>query len=441
MAVLGALLLEKDAYLQVCDILKPDYFYADAHKTIYGAIAEMNERNNPVDMLTVTVALKKAGRIEEVGGAVYITQLTGRVASAAHIEHHALVIKDQFIKRSAVFLGAELQNIGFDETADSADILDKAIKINEELVNLTTQQNRILTFDENLQNSVDAIVERERLTIAHTPVGIPPRLNSVKRYIHAFKGGQLILIAARPAMGKTSYALSLTRHMAKLSNAVIVFSLEMTRQELTDRNLLSTGSVSAHNFNTGCLTPHEWEKLDHGLQELQGLPIFIDDTPLCTYAHIRKVAKLYKSKGLCGAIVIDYLQLMKMVAKNRSYNREQEIGETSRSLKALAKELDVPIFLLSQLNRGTESRTTNGHRPLLSDLRESGGLEQDADIVIFPHRPAYYKPDDPDLTGLIELIIAKNRGGKIGTAYAMHNSTISEFTDTDISPTSQQTIF
>jgi len=436
-AVLGALMLEKEAYIVCSDILIPESFYNDVNGKVYSLIRELSDKNKPVDMLTVVELARNKGILEVIGGAFYISSLCTRVASASHIEYHARIIQQKYIAREAIRCSSELQSFAYDDGIDAEDIISDFVGNAEMLVNLSSSGNRILTNQENLSDAIERAKERQKLHESGQLVGIPPRLQCERDFIASYQGGELNIIAARPGMGKTAYMLSIARHFASIGLAGMVFSLEMTAKELTDRNVSAMSEMNAYRYKTGNIYQNEWEKLDNAITKLWDYPIYIDDTSNASLNHIRKVAKIYKMKGLLNWIMIDYLQLMNTRSQNRNYNREQEISETTRSLKGLAKDLDVPIFLLSQLNRDNEKAA--GKTPALSNLRESGAIEQDADRVILLHRPEYYFKDDPELKGIIEIIIAKNRSGATGTATARTTETISEFYDLQINQYPQQT--
>lgn len=428
-AVLGAIMLEKDAFAVCTDIISAKSFYKTTNQTIYSLISELNSKDNPIDMLTVIELAKTKGVLDSIGGAFEISRLCSKVASAAHIEFHARVVQEKYIAREARWSAVELYKLSDADSSDSDLIIDSFVSTSENLVNLSSTGNRILTPQENIDKAIARAKERSKAYELGEKVGIVPRLNCEQSFVTSYQGGELIIIAARPGMGKTSYVLSQARHFASGGHPGLIFALEMTTDELTDRNISSISGINSYKFQKGDMTQSDWQSLDETVSKIYDYPIYIDDTSNVSLNHIRKVSKMYKMKGNLDWIIIDYLQLMNISSDNRNYNREQEVGQTTRRLKALAKELNVPIFLLSQLNRGNENRP--GKTPELSNLRESGAIEQDANIVILLHRPEYYFKDDPEIKGIIEIIFAKNRKGRTGTATAMTNENISEFYDLD----------
>lgn len=412
-AVLGALMLEKDAYSQVSDILKPDSFYDETHKIIYTAIVALASKQAPVDMLTVVEELRKSGELENVGGPVYIAQLTDKVASAAHIEFHARIIAQKYLARELIRFSSEVTNKAFDETFDVEDLMQEA-------------ESKLFELSQgNVKKDVTQInpVIKEALNLLEIAANRPEGLsglqtgfNNLDKITSGWQNSDLIIIAARPAMGKTAFVLSMAKNMAVTYNyPVALFSLEMSNVQLVNRLIVNTCEIPGEKIKNGQLAPFEWEQLDFKIKELYDAPLYIDDTPSLSVFELRtKARRLVREHGV-KMIIIDYLQLMN--ASGMQYgSREQEVSMISRSLKGLAKELNIPIIALSQLNRGVEGRTgIEGKRPQLSDLRESGAIEQDADMVCFIHRPEYYKILEDEkgnsLIGLAEIIIAKHRNG------------------------------
>jgi len=415
-AVLGALMLEKDAYSLVSDILKPESFYDNVHQTIYKAIVNLAIKQEPIDILTVVEQLKKEGEIESVGGPVYIAQLTEKVASAAHIEFHARIIAQKYLARELISFSSQVTNKAFDETSDVDDLMQEAesklFEISQRNVKKdVTQINPVIKEALNLLNI--AANRPEGLS------GLQTGFNDLDKITSGWQNSDLIIIAARPAMGKTAFVLSMAKNMSVNYNfPVALFSLEMSNVQLVNRLIVNTCEIAGEKIKNGRLEPYEWEQLDYKIKELYDAPLFIDDTPSLSVFELRtKARRLVREYGV-KMLIIDYLQLMNASGMNYG-SREQEVSMISRSLKGLAKELNIPIIALSQLNRGVEGRTgAEGKRPQLSDLRESGAIEQDADMVCFIHRPEYYKilEDDSgnDLRGLAEIIIAKHRNGATG---------------------------
>lgn len=432
-AVLGALMLEKDAYSLVSDILKPESFYDPIHQIIYTAIVNLAIRQAPVDMLTVVEELRKEGNLEIVGGPVYIAQLTEKVASAAHIEFHARIIAQKYLARELISFSSQVTNKAYDETSDVDDLMQEA-------------ESKLFEISQrNLKKDVTQInpVIKEALNLLEIAASRPEGLSglqtgfdSLDKITSGWQNSDLIIIAARPAMGKTAFVLSMAKNMAVQFNfPVALFSLEMSNVQLVNRLIVNTCEIAGEKIKNGQLAPYEWEQLDFKIKELYDAPLYIDDTPSLSVFELRtKARRLVREHGI-KIIIIDYLQLMNASGMNFG-SREQEVSTISRSLKGLAKELNIPIIALSQLNRGVESRTgSEGKRPQLSDLRESGAIEQDADMVCFIHRPEYYKIFEDErgnsLIGLAEIIIAKHRNGATGDVQLRFKSEFARFQNID----------
>lgn len=415
-AVLGALMLEKDAYSIVSEILKPECFYEKAHEKIYAAIVDLALSQRPVDMLTVTEQLKKRGELEDVGGPFYISQLTSKVASSAHIEYHARIIAQKYLARELISFTAMIQGKAFDETLDVEDLMQEAegklFEISQRNVKKdVTQINPVIK--DAMEMLQKAALQKEGLS------GLRTGFEGLDKMTSGWQNSDLIIIAARPAMGKTAFVLSMAKNMAvNFNTPVALFSLEMSNVQLVNRLIVNVCEIPGEKIKSGRLESYEWEQLDFKIKELYDAPIFVDDTPSLSVFELRtKARRLVREHGI-KCIIIDYLQLMNASGMNFG-SREQEVSTISRSLKGLAKELNIPIIALSQLNRGVEARQgVEGKRPQLADLRESGAIEQDADMVCFIHRPEYYKiytsADGTDLRGMAEIIIAKHRNGAVG---------------------------
>ncbi|KAA2218052.1 MULTISPECIES: replicative DNA helicase [Maribacter] len=411
--VLGAMMIDKKGVDEVIDILHPDVFYKDAHRFIYEAIFVLFEESQPVDLLTVSAQLKKAGKLEAVGGDFYLIKLTQKVASSAHIEFHARIILQKYIQRSLIKISNEIIEDAYDESTDVFDLLDNA---EAKLYDVT--QGNLKRSAETAQNlviqakkKIEEIANREGLS------GIPSGFDKLDKLTSGWQPSDLIIVAARPGMGKTALTLSMARNMAVNSNTpVAFFSLEMSSVQLITRLISSETGLSSEKLRTGKLEKHEWEQLNVKVKTLEKAPLFIDDTPSLSIFDLRAKARRLASQHGIKMIMIDYLQLMTAGGSQKGGNREQEISTISRNLKALAKELNVPVIALSQLSRAVETRG-GSKRPILSDLRESGAIEQDADIVSFIYRPEYYKIeewDDEERTptqGQAEFIVAKHRNG------------------------------
>ncbi len=414
-AVLGAMLLEKDAFINVSEILKSDCFYKEAHQHIYDAITNLFSREQPVDILTVTEELRRMSKLDEVGGAFYITQLTGRVASAAHIEYHSRIIYQKFLQREMIRISGVIQTKAFDDTEDVNDLLEEA-ENSLFMLSQGSMKRDAVQINPVISEAIENIKKASQRTDGLS--GVPSGFTELDRITSGWQNSDMVVIAARPAMGKTAFVLSMARNMAvKYKQGVAVFSLEMANVQLVNRLIVSETELNADKIKNGRLEPYEWEQLDHKIKSLIDAPLFVDDTAGLSVFELRAKARRLKKQHDIKVIIIDYLQLMNASGMNPG-NRQEEVSMISRSLKGLAKELNVPILALSQLSRAVESRTGEGKRPQLSDLRESGAIEQDADMVLFIHRPEYYKITEDEqgnsLIGLAEIIVAKHRNGATG---------------------------
>jgi replicative DNA helicase len=410
--VLGAVMLEKDALITIIDLLKPESFYKESHQKIFSSILKLSLEEKPIDILTVTEELRKAKELDTVGGAFYITSLTSRVSSAAHIEYHARIIAQKFIQRELIRISTEIQNRSYDESTDVDDLLDFSEKelFNIAEGNIKKETLRINVLIKEAINQIEEAGKRE-----DNLSGIPSGFTKIDRITSGWQNSDLIIIAARPSMGKTAFVLSMTRNMAvEHKRPVAVFSLEMSSLQLVNRLIVSETKLPSERIRNGKLHDYEWEQLEIKIKNLVDAPIFIDDTPAISIYELRAKCRRLKMQHDVGIIIIDYLQLMTGTSDTRG-NREQEVSTISRSLKAIAKELNVPIIALSQLNRAVETRGGT-KRPQLSDLRESGAIEQDADMVLFIHRPEYYgffeDEEGNSNLGIAEIIIAKHRNGR-----------------------------
>ncbi len=411
--VLGAMMIDKKGVDEVIDILHPDVFYKEAHKYIYETIFTLFESSEPVDLLTVSAQLKKEGHLEAVGGDFYLIKLTQKVASSAHIEFHARIILQKYIQRSLIKISNEIIEEAYNEATDVFDLLDNA---EAKLYEVT--QGNLKRSAETAQNLViQAKKKIEEISNKEGLSGIPSGFDKLDKLTSGWQPSDLIIVAARPGMGKTALTLSMARNMAVNADIpVAFFSLEMSSVQLITRLISSETGLSSEKLRTGRLEKHEWEQLNVKVKSLEKAPLFIDDTPSLSIFDLRAKARRLASQHKIRLIIIDYLQLMTAGGSQKGGNREQEISTISRNLKALAKELNVPVIALSQLSRAVETRG-GSKRPILSDLRESGAIEQDADIVSFIYRPEYYKIeewDDEERTptqGQAEFIVAKHRNG------------------------------
>ncbi len=415
-AVLGAMMIDKKGVDEVIDILQPEAFYKDAHKYIFEAIFQLFTDSQPIDLLTVSAQLKKNAKLDLAGGDFYLIQLTQKISSSAHIEFHSRIILQKYIQRSLIKISNEIIEDSYDETTDVFDLLDKA----ESRLYEVTQGN-IKRSSETAQSLVIQAKKRiEEIANKEGLSGIATGFDKLDKVTSGWQPSDLIIIAARPGMGKTAFVLSMARNIAiDFNHPVAVFSLEMSSVQLITRLISSETGLSSEKLRTGKLEKHEWEQLSVKVRDLEKAPLFIDDTPSLSIFDLRAKARRLSSQHGIKLIVIDYLQLMTAGGGGKGGgNREQEISTISRNLKALAKELDIPVIALSQLSRAVETRGSS-KRPLLSDLRESGAIEQDADIVSFIYRPEYYKIEEWDddeqspTQGQAEFIIAKHRNGSL----------------------------
>lgn len=414
-AVLGALMLDQDAFNEVSDLLRPESFYEPRHQKIYEAIQQLGLAQEPVDMMTVTNRLRQNNELEDIGGAGYIASLTMNVASAAHVEFHAHIVAQKYLARELITFASRLENNAFDESNDVDDVLQEAERA---LFNISQK---------NLKKDVvqiDPVIERavEQMQIAGRQQsglsGVGTGFYDLDKLTSGWQRSDLIIIAARPAMGKTAFVLSMALNVAMHGDPVAVFSLEMSNLQLVNRLISNACELPGEKIKSGDLSTSDWGQLTARLSRLQGLPLYVDDTSSLSIGEFStKARRLVREHGI-KLIIIDYLQLMTAGVKLGS--REQEVSTISQTLKKMAKELDIPVIALSQLNRKLEDRGNKDKRPQLSDLRESGAIEQDADIVCFIHRPEYYNrsgvdAEGKDIRGLAEFIVAKHRNGRVDT--------------------------
>ena len=414
--VLGALMIDKDAFAVVSELLHPETFYEPRHQKIYTAIRSLNMDEKPVDIMTVTEQLKRDGTIDDVGGAPYVVELSSQVASSAHIEYHAAILAHKFLARQLISFASNIETKAFDESIDVENLMQEAEGALFELSQKNMRQD-FTQIDPVIKQAIDILQKASANSGGMT--GVPTGYTKLDEITSGWQPSDLIIIAGRPAMGKTSFALSLAKNIAVDAQVPIgFFSLEMNNVQLVNRLISNVCEIVGSKILNGQLTPDEWDRLDKRLRNLQGAQVYVDDTPGLSVFELRtKARRLVREKGV-GVIMIDYLQLMN--ANGMKFgSRQEEVSTISRSLKGLAKELNIPIIALSQLSRNVENREgLEGKRPQLSDLRESGAIEQDADMVLFVHRPEYYHifEDDKgnDLHGMAQIIIAKHRKGATG---------------------------
>lgn len=433
-AVLGALMLEKDALNVVVEILKPESFYREAHKDIYEAIIDLFNKSEPVDILTVTNQLRKNGKLELVGGAYYISELTSKVSSAANVEYHARIITEKSIKRDLIRIASDVHKEAYEDTTDVFTLLDKTEQALFEVSEVNIRKN----YADMSSLMHEAIVELEaKKRHADGLTGIPTGFTNLDRVTSGWQRSDLVIFAGRPGMGKTAFIVSAMRNAAvDFKRPVAIFSLEMSSIQLVNRLISAEAELDSEKIKKGSLEDYEWEQLIHKTAKLSESPIFIDDTPALSILELRAKARKLVAQHNVELIIIDYLQLMSGdTSKNTSGNREQEIASISRALKNIAKELNIPIIALSQLSRAVEVRGGD-KRPQLSDLRESGSIEQDADMVCFLYRPEYYNittdEEGNSLQGIGEVIIAKHRNGSLENVQLKFVGKYTKFADMDI---------
>ncbi|MFT5833708.1 MAG: replicative DNA helicase [Cognaticolwellia sp.] len=428
-AVLGALMLDKDALTVVIDILRPESFYSKAHQIIFKSIMKLFEKMQPVDLLTVTEEVKKEGALETIGGAYYLVELTNRVASAANIEFHARIIAQKHIQRELIRISTTVIKDAYEDTTDVFDLLDKA----EQGLFEITEQN-LSRGSESMSSLVTkAVKQLEEMAGNESGLtGVPSGFTALDRITSGWQPSDLIIVAARPGMGKTSYTLAVARNAAMdFGKGVAFFSLEMSNVQLVQRLISMEAEIPGSKLRSGQLEDYEWQQLNSAIEKLSEAPIFIDDTPGINVFELRAKCRRLKMQHDIQMVVIDYLQLM-TGGSDQKGNREQEISMISRSLKGLAKELNIPVIALSQLSRAVETRG-GAKRPQLSDLRESGAIEQDADIVSFIYRPEYYQimedEEGNSLKDVSEIIIAKHRNGSLETVKLKFTAQFAKFTN------------
>jgi replicative DNA helicase len=436
-AVLGSLMLDKNCVSAVMDILKPESFYVDAHQRIFDAITQLFQAHKPIDILTVTHQLKKNNELEIVGGPYFISRLTNRVASAANVEYHARIVVQKFIQRELIRVSTEIIRESYEDHTDVLDLLDKAesnlFKIVETNIR-RSYQSMAGIIKEAIANIEKAAQQKDGIS------GVPSGFSNLDKVTSGWQASDLIVVAARPGMGKTAFVLALARNAAvDFNTPVAFFSLEMSSVQLVTRMISSETELPSDTLKKGSLADHQWEQLNSKITRLADAKIFIDDTAAINIFEVRAKCRRLKAEHNIGLIIIDYLQLMTAGNEGKG-NREQEISTISRSLKAIAKELNVPIIVLSQLNRAVETRAANTggqKRPQLSDLRESGAIEQDADIIIFLYRDEYYRiyqdENGNSTQGMATVIIAKHRNGALEDVPVRWIAGLSKFADANFS--------
>jgi len=429
-AVLGAIMLEKEAVITIMDILKPASFYKEAHQKIFKAVLDLNSKEYPVDLYTVTEELRSHNELDSVGGPVYLTQLTSKVVSAANVDYHARIVAQKYIQRELIRVSTEIQNRSFDDSIDVTELLDFS---ENELFQIAEGniKREVAPINMVIKEAIREIEEAGKREDAL--VGIPSGFTKLDRLTSGWQKADLVIIAARPSMGKTAFALSMARNIAVEHNkGVAVFSCEMSSIQLVNRLIIAETDIPGDKIKNGRLNEDEWKQLDTRIKKLVQAPIYIDDTPAISIFELRAKCRRLMAQRKLDIVIVDYLQLMS--GPENAGSREQEVSTISRSLKSIAKELNVPILALSQLNRSVEMRGGT-KRPLLSDLRESGAIEQDADMVVFIHRQEKFGiptfEDGTSTRGIAEIILAKNRNGPVDDVRLRFREERAQFVDID----------
>lgn len=412
--VLGAIMIDKDGFPSIIDILRKESFYLDKHQIIFDTMSELFGRSMPIDLMTVREALKKSNKLDDIGGISYLIDLSNKVGSAANIEFHARIIAQKFIQRELIRVSTQVIHDAFEDTKDVLDLLDEAERGLYDITdqNLNTGYESMATLAIKAQKQIESAGAK-----GSAMTGVTTGFVELDKMTNGWQPSDLIIMAARPGMGKTAFTLSLTKNASEAGRGVAFFSLEMDAIQLVQRLISMEADINSSKLRNGQLEEYEWKRLHSAVEKLSNLPIYIDDTPGINIFELRAKCRRLKQNHNISMIVIDYLQLMAGAPNDKRGNREQEISSISRALKGLAKELRVPVIALSQLSRAVESRGGE-KRPQLSDLRESGAIEQDADIVTFIYRPGYYGVGEDDLgtpSDLSEIILAKHRNGGLGT--------------------------
>lgn len=427
-SVLGSILLDRDAIIAVDPYLKPSDFYQPGHGVVYQAMAELYRRREPTDVLTLSDELSRRGQLEELGGVPFLATLMDSVPTAVHVEYYARIVERNATMRRLIDAGAAIVGIGYKEDMEVGDAIDLAERTIFDVAQdrSTADFVQISSLIEDIFDRIDSIQENRAAA-----VGVPTGFSELDKLTGGLQNSDLVIIAARPSVGKTSLALSMA-HAAAVDHkrTVGIFSLEMQAEQVVQRILAMDSGVNLQKFRVATLNDNDWQSLGRSFGKIGEAPIFIDDTPMSGVVEIKSKARRLMAEHGLDLIIVDYLQLME---SRRTENRVQQIAEISRGLKALARELNVPVVALSQLSRAIESR--QDHRPMLSDLRESGAIEQDADLVVFLHRPSRYSENiDQDERDVVELVIAKHRNGPIGTVRVRFFDSTTRFSDFQVMP-------
>ena len=418
--ILGGILLDPEAMGRVIEVLEADAFYISAHRDIYKAALELHHQGQPTDLMSLATWLKDHDRLDKVGGQSRLAQLLDRTVTAANIDQYATLVMDKYMRRKLLQAGGEIIQLGYETASPLEKVLDQA----EQTLFGITQSRPQQGLSSAADILTDTFADIEQRSLGMVLPGVACGFYDLDAMTQGFQRSDLIIAAGRPAMGKTSFVLNIARNISVMHKLpVAVFSLEMSKAQLVYRLLSSEVQIESGRLRAGRIAQHEWEPLGHAISALSQLPVFIDDTPNISVTEMRSKARRLQAEqgGALGLILIDYLQLME---GSGSENRVQELSRVTRSLKGLARELNVPIIALSQLSRGVESRTNK--RPMMSDLRESGSIEQDADLIMMLYREEYYDPDTPD-RGIAEVIVTKHRNGPVGTVKLLFEPQFTRF--------------
>lgn len=419
-SILGGILLDPEAIGRVADLIRPEAFYLSAHQEIYRAALALHAQGSPTDLMCVTAWLQDHGLLVKVGGQNKLAQLVDRTVSAVNIDRYAALIKDKYLRRQLIKVASEVSELAADTSLKLETVLDQSEQKIFGVTQDRVQQGLVATED----ILASTFAELEQRSLGTVLPGLSCNFYDLDAMTQGFQRSDLIIVAGRPSMGKTAISLQIARNIAEIHQlGVAIFSLEMSKEQLVQRLLASESAIDSSYLRAGRISQNQWEPLSRAIGSLSQLSIYIDDTPNPTIGEIRSNARRLQAEhpaGL-GMILLDYIQLM---GGEGSDGRVQELSKITRSLKALARELNVPVVALSQLSRGVESRTNK--RPLMSDLRESGSIEQDADLIVLLYRDEYYNPDTPD-RGICELIIAKHRNGPVGTVKLLFNPNLTKF--------------
>lgn len=431
-AVLGAAMLETEGTEAIIRLLLTESFYKDQHQIIFEAIQDLYRENQTVDMLTVTERLRAKGSLETIGGPLTIANLTANIVSSANIEAHCAIIQQKYFQRKLIMLGSEIVRDAYEDTTDAFDLMDFADHGLQKIREIVSTGSEAKHIEVLLKLSRESLRHREEMVKMGKMTGVPTGITDLNIKTNGWQSSNLIIWASRPGMGKTAVMLKEAKEAAKAGVPVCIYSLEMEGLKLSDRLVLSECGIDADKYRSGWMTSDDWLEFDKAEAALKSLPIYVDDNPVVSMRYIKSHARMMQRKGRCGMIMIDYLQLADMKLEQNGRNREQEVAQASRDAKIIAKTLSVPLHLLAQLSRAVEKRGGD-MRPMLSDLRESGAIEQDADVVIFIHRPEYYgileDGDGNSTKGVGELIIAKNRDGALGIVPFKYNPSLTKIWD------------